>query len=53
MPNIINHPRDNKSSKTLDRQGVRDIGLKSPSVIGNWFFVIGVMFEYFQIAVYV
>ena len=41
-----------KSSKTLDRQCVRDIGLKSPSVvaIGNWVFEIVVMFLFFQIA---
>ena len=39
-----------KSSKTLDKQGVRDIGLKSPSFVGDWIFGIGVMFESFQIA---
>ena len=39
-----------RSSKTLDRQGVRDIGLKSPSVVGNWVFEIVVMFVSFQIA---
>ena len=39
-----------KSSKTLDRQGVRDIGLNSPSVVGNWVFGIVVMFVSFQIA---
>ena len=39
-----------KSSKNLDRQGVRDIGLKPPSVVGNWVFEIVVMFVSFQIA---
>ena len=39
-----------KSSKTLNRQRVRDIGLKSPSVVGNWVFGIGVMFLSFQMA---
>ena len=39
-----------KSSKTLDRQGVRDIGLKSLSVVGNWVFGIAVMVVSFQIA---
>ena len=38
-----------KSSKTLDK-GVRYIGLKSPSFVGDWIFGIGVMFESFQIA---
>ena len=36
-----------KSSKILDRQGVRGIGLKSPSFVGDWIFGIGVMFESF------
>ena len=39
-----------KSSKILDRQGVRDIGLKSLSFVGGWIFGIGVMFESIQIA---
>ena len=39
-----------KSSKTLHRQGVRDIGLKSPSFVGDWIFGIAVIFESFQIA---
>ena len=38
-----------KSSKTLDKQGVRDIGLKSPSFVGNWIFGIDVIWIY-QIA---
>ena len=37
-----------KSSKTLHRQGVRDIGLKSP--LGNRVFGIVLMFVSFQIA---
>ena len=39
-----------KSPKTLEKQGVRDISLKSPSFVGDWIFGIGVMFESFQIA---
>ena len=39
-----------KSSKTLDRQGVRDIGLKSPSVVEYWVFGIVVMVVSFQMA---
>ena len=36
-----------KSSKTVHRQGVRDIGLKSP--LENWVFGIVLMFVSFQI----
>ena len=38
-----------KSSKTLNRQGFRDIGLKSPSVLGNWVSGIVVTFVSSQI----
>ena len=38
-----------KSSRTLNRQGVDEIGLKSPSSIGGCIFGIGIILDSFQI----
>ena len=37
-----------KSSRTLDRQGVNKIGLKSPSSIGDCIFGMGLILDSFQ-----
>ena len=38
-----------KFSSTLDKQGVRDIGLVSPSLVGCCIFKIGIILDSFQI----
>ena len=39
-----------KSSRVLDRQGVNEIGLVSPSLVGGCVFKMGVMLEFFHIS---
>ena len=38
-----------KSSRTLDRQGVNENGLKAPSSIGGCIFGMGIILDSFQI----
>ena len=39
-----------KSSRTLDKQGVNEIDLKSPSSIGDCIFGMGIVLDSFQTA---